>query len=221
MAAMSTRRAFAHSASRPAQRAWPSARVDADEFVPLPTDQAPPAQATLIAARVSGSPILFAHSILGVSAALATPTLHPAALVLVEPALYDLVRGNEAIERHISAVTEARSLAATGDLLGFWGIIRPLMFGGSFDAAHWETERPVAEHWARTPLPWGNGLREQMLQDTPILVVTGGWNDEYECIAERLVRLGAEHEVLEGAQHRPQDLPGFASVVDSFSASLD
>ncbi len=220
MATMRTRRTFAHSASRPASRAWPSAHAATDSFLPLPAELTPRNQASLLVEHADHRPVLFAHSILGVAAVLAAPALRPRALVLVEPALYDLVRGSEAIERHISAVTEARSRAACGDLRGFWAILRPLMFGGPFDSARWDAERAVAEHWAQTPLPWGNGLREGMLQGTPLLVATGGWNDEYEHIAQHLVTLGAEHVVLRGAEHRPQDLPEFPTAVDDFIARL-
>jgi len=39
-------------------------------------------------------------------------------------------------------------------------------------------------------------------------------------IAGLLAARGAEHVVLAGAQHRPQDLPAFAEVVQSFEDSL-
>jgi hypothetical protein len=48
----------------------------------------------------------------------------------------------------------------------------------------------------------------------PTLVVTGGWNDEYEAIASRIV--GARHVTLAGHGHRPQDHPDAAGVVRSF-----
>lgn len=169
----------------------------------------------------AGPTTLFAHSIGAVPAVLATASEpHGAALVLIEPALYDLVRGEPAIERHISAVTEARDQAADGNLRGFWSILRPLMFGGPFDAALWDEERSLAEHWASTNVAWGHGLRSELLDGIPTLVVTGGWNDEYELIAERLHARGADHTVLKGAAHRAQDVPAFADVVHDFEARL-
>lgn len=39
----------------------------------------------------------------------------------------------------------------------------------------------------------------------PTLVVTGGWNEEYEEIASALAQLGATHRRLTGFGHRVQD----------------
>jgi hypothetical protein len=46
------------------------------------------------------------------------------------------------------------------------------------------------------------------------LVVTGGWNDEYEAIASWIV--GARHVTLAGHGHRPQDHPDAVRVVRAF-----
>lgn len=59
-----------------------------------------------------------------------------------------------------------------------------------------------------------------MIIGSPTLVVTGGWNDEYETIARVLTEFGAGHHVLTGAEHRPQDLPTFAPAADAFMLSL-
>ncbi|MEV8171302.1 hypothetical protein [Microbacterium sp. NPDC077486] len=90
-----------------------------------------------------------------------------------------------------------------GDLFGFWSILRPLMFGGPSARERWEDERVVAQRWATTNLPWGHGIRERCLAGVPTLVVTGGWNEEYEIIASRLVDVGADHMMLPGYAHRP------------------
>lgn len=139
---------------------------------------------------------------------------------VVEPALYDIARGDAPIERHIAVVTEARSRAAEDDLYGFWALFRPLMFGGTLDREAWPDERAVAEHWATANLPWGHGIRECSLTGVPTLVVTGGWNEEYELIARRLVDVGAAHRVLPGFAHRPQDHPDFPAAVTTFEQSL-
>ncbi|GAB3631429.1 hypothetical protein GCM10027421_07820 [Microbacterium shaanxiense] len=152
--------------------------------------------------------------------AAASGRLDVAGLVLVEPALYDIARGEHAIERHIAIVTEARAQAAEGELHGFWAIFRPLMFGEAFDVDRWDAERAAAERWASSNVPWGHGVRSGMITGIPTLVVTGGWNDEYETIAGVLTRHGARHIVREGAAHRPQDLPGFATAVEEFLRSV-
>ena len=151
---------------------------------------------------------------------LAAGAMQPTGLVLVEPALYDIARARPVIERHIGIVTEARAQADAGNLRGFWAMLRPLMFGGPFDEGRWDDERPLAQRWAVTNLPWGHGVRDHMLDGIPTLVVTGGWNDEYEVIAGILAGRGARYVVLPGAQHRPQDLEEFAGVVADFEAEL-
>ena len=168
------------------------------------------------ALRERTAALVYAHSIGAVPAVLAARAMRAGGLVLVEPALYDVARGRAAIERHIGIVTEARARADAGDLRGCWAILRPLMFGGPFDAERWEAERPLATRWATTNVPWGHGVRTTMITGIPTLIVTGGWNAEYETIAERLSEEGAEHVVLAGAQHRRQDLPEFTRIVADF-----
>jgi hypothetical protein len=214
-------RVLLHSSQRAVERAWPSLSGASHRAAVMPVEASVAEQTTLVEAALdTGGAIVFAHSLLAVPAALASTTRRVAGLVLVEPALYDLARGTESIERHIGIVTDARDLAASGDLAGFWAMLRPLMFGGSFDPGRWPAEQPVAAFWAARDVPWGHGVRTRMIDGVPTLVVTGGWNDEYESIAEILSVGGAHHVVLTGAQHRPQDLPGFAPAVAEFERSL-
>ena len=214
-------RVFIHGAGRRGTAAWPHIAPDAGEFLSFSPESTVEEQVARLAKRVvTGHTIIYAHSIGAVPAVLAAVQRKPAALVLVEPALYDIARGDAAIERHIAVVTEARAQAAAGDLRAFWAIQRPLMFGGPIDFAEWERERPVAEHWASTNVPWGHGVRRGMLRDVPTLIVTGGWNEEYETIAAALADDGAQHTVLPGAQHRPMDLAEFLPTVLAFEESI-
>ncbi|WP_309129417.1 alpha/beta fold hydrolase [Microbacterium sp.] len=218
---MAFRRVFLHGAGRRGADAWPHADPAGGDFVTFAEGSSVAGQAESLVRHFSGDPALvFAHSIGAVPAVLAARRLRVAGLVLVEPALYDIARGHEAIERHIAIVTEARTLSESGDLRGFWAILRPLMFGGPYDAAAWEKEQRVAERWARTNLPWGHGVRPEMLAGIRTLVVTGGWNEEYETIAKALVSGGAEHVIADGAGHRAQDAEGFAPAVHEFESTL-
>lgn len=193
----------------------------ADAFIAFAPGSSIPQQVeTLIAQCGADRMLIFAHSIGAVPVVLAAARLNLAGLVLVEPALYDVARGEGPIERHIGVVSEARSQADAGDLRAFWSILRPLMFGGPLELAMWDRERSVAEHWATTNLPWGHGVRPNAVRGVPTLVVTGGWNDEYEIIARQLTREGAEHVVLPGAAHRPMDLPGFTDAVHDFRSRV-
>ena len=93
-------------------------------------------------------------------------------------ALYDLARGEHAIEAHIEAMTTARKLAHEGDLYGYWQIISPLMFEDAASPDRWVRERVVAERFAALPVPWKHAVTVATFAQTPTLVVTGGWNDE-------------------------------------------
>jgi hypothetical protein len=146
---------------------------------------------------------------------LALPRITVERLVLIEPALYDVARGDPAIERHVGAMERARARLAEGDLRDCWEIVRPLMFGSEFDPLAWDAERERAEAFAAVPSPWGHGIEAAAIAGIPTLVVTGGWNAEYEAIAQALAAAGADHRVLEGAGHRPQDLPGLARLLEA------
>ncbi|MEV4735317.1 MULTISPECIES: hypothetical protein [unclassified Microbacterium] len=218
---MPPRRLFIHSAERPVHSAWLHLDANPEQSLALDVGMSVQEQADAVrSGSRTESSLLFAHSIRAVPAVLAARSAHVSGLVLVEPALYDLARGVPSIERHIAIVSEARALASTGDLRGCWAMLRPVMFGGPFDEDLWATEAATAERWSTTPVPWGHGIRERMVAGIPILVVTGGWNDEYEAIAEILSSRGAEHVILPGAGHRPQDLPGLGPVVEEFESRL-
>lgn len=214
---------YIHGAERRGTAAWPALDHEQGSFLSFEPGSTIAEQADLLMkTRAERRNLFFAHSIGAVPAVLAAASgrLDIAGLVLVEPALYDIARGEAVIERHIAAVSEARCQAADGNLRGFWAILRPLMFGGGFDAARWDDERRVAEHWSTTNIPWGHGVRAEMLDGIPTLIVTGGWNEEYDLIAELLGARGAEHVVLTGAEHRAQDLPAFGDVVREFGTRL-
>lgn len=213
-------RLYVHSADRDGSSAWPSSGPGDAQYLPL--DLTLPLDA-LSAAPMDAAPrgaTVFAHSAAAVPVALAAARLSPRALVLVEPALYDIARGHPAIETHIAEIARAKVLADTGDLFGYWSVVRPLMFGGAADPARWESERAgVARFAARRP-PWGFGVDAAMLRGIPTLVVTGGWNAEYDAIAEVLERHGAHRRTLPGHGHRPQDHPDFAATVETFRADV-
>ena len=65
-------------------------------------------------------------------------------------------------------------------------------------------------------VPWGHGIEASAFAQVPTLVLSGGWNEEYETIAERLTDSGAAHVRLTGTKHRPQDHPAFESTVVDF-----
>lgn len=212
---------YVHGAGRVGHDAWPlMSRGDAvftELSHALPFEE----KARQVAAITPPRSVMVAHSAGAVTAALAIDRFDvaPDAVVLVEPALFDVARGSAAVERHIGLVTDARQHALEGDLFGFWEIMRPLFFGGPALAGAWADEQTTAEKLATMELPWGHGIAAGTFAQVPTLVVTGAWNDEYEEIADELTRHGARHVQLAGFEHRPQDSPDFADLVDDFVSS--
>lgn len=168
-----------------------------------------------------GDVVVIAHSLGAVPAALAhtAGNLTASHVVLLEPALYDIARGDDAIERHIMPMTEARECAETGDLFGYWQIVAPLMFGRSATRQNWQVEQSLAQRFADMDAPWGYGIEASVFAAVPTLVMTGDWNDEYEAIAEQMTLAGAVHVQVPGAKHRPQDHPDFESVLANFTGT--
>ncbi len=64
--------------------------------------------------------------------------------------------------------------------------------------------------------PWGTGLTAGRQLRVPTLVVTGGWSELYEEVAQGLVALGARHAVLPGRGHRVQDHPDAGRLLGGF-----
>lgn len=171
-------------------------------------------RAEIVAAATTDASVVVAHSHGAVPAVLALAIAPPRHLLLVEPALYDVARGHPAIEAHVDGMHRAQRALADDGVEGFWRIVRPLMFGGPFDAARWDAERATATWFAGVQVPWGHGIAADDVRGVPTTVVTGAWNAEYDAIADALGGAGADHVVLPGAAHRPHDLEAFAAVLD-------
>lgn len=225
-------RVYVHGAGRKGRDAWPSATPAKDSA--LSEDSARSEDSALfasldftkpmgdnvasLAGLAPGGCVIFAHSAgaVPVFLALAARALSPSALVLVEPALYDIARGHDAIEHHIETMNRARERARAGDLFGYWAIVRPLMFGGEAVPAQWDVERAIAASFEKKQPPWGFDVDASVIAAIPTLVITGDWNTEYETIADALVERGASHQKLRGNTHRPQDHPDFGATVEAF-----
>ena len=213
-------RFYVHGAGRSGREAWPKQSEAGAVFADHSACSATSAKADVVVEQCPGGEVVvIAHSLGAVPVALAhlAGNLTASHVVLLEPALYDVARGHAAVERHIGPMTEARERARTGDLFGYWQIVAPLMFGRTATRDSWGEDQGLAQRFADMDTPWGHGIQASVFAAVPTLVVTGGWNDEYEAIAERLALAGAEHAHLPGAKHRPQDHPGFESVVVEFT----
>lgn len=169
----------------------------------------------------AGPAVVVSHSLGAnvVALALSHGGLHASHLIFAEPALYDISRGNAAVEAYIAPMEEARSKASAGDLFGYWQIVKPIMFGGPAIAEEWSDEEAVAKEFSSHEEPWGQDIGPDFTEGIAALVVTGGWNEEYEAIADTLVTHGASKIVLPGYRHRVQDHPQFNEAVECFVKS--
>ncbi|MCY7402409.1 MAG: alpha/beta hydrolase [Nocardioides sp.] len=212
-------RLYVHGAGRAGREAWPEQpRADA-VFADHSACSRMRDKAELVGGQCPDEDVvLVAHSLGAVPAALAFTNRDITAshVVLLEPALYDIARGHDAIERHVAPMTVARERAESGDLFGYWQIVGPMMFGREAARDSWHEDQDLARRFADLEPPWGHGIEESAFATVATMVVTGDWNDEYEAIAGRLTRAGAVHVTLPGAKHRPQDHPGFERLLVEF-----
>jgi len=213
-----TMRVYLHGSGRSGRDAWPSAPAADAAFADVAAMDGNDAKIAELSRITPQGAVLFAHSAGAVPAVLAIDrkAVSVEALVLLEPALYDVARGMPAIEQHIDAITHARTLADAGDLYGFWREVRPVMFGGPAEQEKWAVEEALAARFASVELPWGHAVTPDMIEGVRTLVITGGWNAEYEAIADVLVTHAATHQQLVGNEHRPQDHPDFEAAVQRF-----
>lgn len=212
-------RLYVHGAGRTGADAWPSANHEDAVFAELDTTTPAAEQAVALARIQALAPAsVIAHSFGAVPLLIALRDGHVSMdhLVLAEPALYDIARGDPAIERHIAVMSKASQHAHEGDLVAYWRIVRPLMFGGPFEREKWNSEKTLARRFSRQTPPWGHGIAPEVIEPVHTLVLTGGWNAEYEAIASTLTDHGATHVRLEGNKHRVQDHPDFERVVADF-----
>lgn len=94
-------------------------------------------------------------------------------------------------------------------------------FGGDEPPARFTVDGEAAwlapfELLRRHRPPWETAMTPAALADlrVPLVVVTGGWSPLYEAIAVALADLtGGRHVQIEGAGHRPQDVPRFNDVL--------
>lgn len=173
------------------------------------------ASAQSLALRAADADGLVGYSFGAVSAAMAVGMEPPAALVLIEPALFQLARERPATSWLIDRL-EPIYLDASLDDETFGRRLLGALRGedpGPLLA-------PEALRWSRRTrlhgAPWRHPVDADCLAETRMLVLTGGWKDEYEEVAAALVELGAEHEVLAGHDHRVVDHPACSDRIREF-----
>ncbi|WP_347757038.1 alpha/beta fold hydrolase [Agrococcus sp. ProA11] len=155
----------------------------------------------------------------GVIAAMAACMEQPAALVLIEPALFQLARGRPATAALIERVEPLYLDAARSDEDFGQCLVHEL--------EDWDPTARVSPdglRWSRRSrlhgAPWRHPIDTGCLAETPMLVLTGGWRTEFEEVAAALVELGAQHEVLGGDGHRVTEHPACSERIRAFVESV-
>lgn len=219
---------FAHGSGQIGRDAFPQ-QVDAFPGAAFPVlpgygDDAPAvgdvaAAAHSLALESADAAGLVGYSFGGVSAGMAACLEQPAALVLIEPALFQLSRDRPATAAMIDRLEPVYLNAGMSDASfgrSFLHALRGEDPGalGSADALRWS--RRTRLHGA----PWRHPIDAACIAETPTLVLTGGWRDEYEEVAAALVELGAAHEVLAGHGHRVMDHPDCSERIRTFVTAV-
>ena len=135
-------------------------------------------------------------------------------LSLFEPACAHLARQARSVQslrRRFEPVVAMRDDHTVDDLTYFaafgtaMGSSRPLA----------PQTRSEARRLRRSPLPWEVAIPNGQLP-VPTLVVTGGWSDFYEDIADALAAKGAARHTLRGFGHAVINHPRAIDLVDEF-----
>lgn len=217
------RTVFVHGRGRSGVRAWPlqSEQSDPDHVFLERTGCAdqPQRDADRVLDALGGRGHVVAHSYGTVTAMLAAqrrPDLLRS-LVLIEPACFDLARGGRYVERHVSRLAPVFAVADDPGISGREFLERFAAGLGSpppqLDAG---TCEDVAARMRATPAPWEISLRDDTPRLVPTLAITGDRWPVYTEVAQALAAKGAQHLVLPGTGHRPQDTDEGAAAIARF-----
>jgi hypothetical protein len=227
---MTVRVVFVHGSGRVGREAWPlqaATHPDAN-FVVLPgfgphDDPVPGIDAAVdrIRSAVGDSAVVVASSFGAIPAA-RLATEHPAVtgLVLAEPALYAIARGESAVEGLIARMEPVYARGKSGPIGEFWSEAMTTLTGQPTPIPTNPADLDRASRFFAHGAPWDHEIDASALARIPVLVITGGWNQEYEEIAAVLAQHGAERRLLEGHGHRVADHPDFSRALDAFLARI-
>ena len=220
---------FVHGSGRSGSDNWP---VQADAFpdasylvMPGHGEESPRAtDMTDCVSRVldacGQAACVVAHSFGAIAAVLAAEQAPQRirGLILLEPALYSLARGRDAVDAHVAKMSPIFARAASQELGDFWADLMSALTGAPGRTPSDESERSQAERFRLQRPPWEFEISPRVFETVPTLVITGDWNREYEEIAEALQVLGARHEIVRGRGHRVQDVSRTNDLLAEFIA---
>ncbi len=178
-------------------------------------------EADWLAARVTRGTVLVGHSWSAV-AALATAVRVPElrGVVVIEPAATFVAPDHPDVRDHVRAMSPAFEEGLSREEFR-----RRFSAGMGFELPAPATARDerALELLRRHRPPWETALTAAALGDmqVPVAVVTGGWSPLYEAIGVAVAELtGGRHVRLEGAGHRPQDMPAFTEELQGWAGRL-
>ncbi|MGM1029871.1 MAG: alpha/beta hydrolase family protein [Actinomycetota bacterium] len=177
------------------------------------------AGAHALAMRAADADGLVGFSYGGVVATMAGSMEPPRALVLIEPALFQLSAHRPATARLIERL-EPIYLDATLTDATFERAFMIVLDGHDLGPAVTPTALRSSKRARLHGAPWRHPVEAAVIAETPTLVLTGGWNEEYEEVAAALVELGAAHEVLPGHGHRVIDHPDCSDRIRAFVTAV-
>lgn len=210
---------FVHGSGRSGALAWPGQALALDlrrrrcHFLDLGGLTEPDEQRGALLAALDGRGHVVAHAA-GAVAALRAAEHVPGAvrsLVLFEPAPVAAVRGGPEVEAHLARMAAVLADAADPRVRDGDVAVRYLTALGAPGAAIADPGDPALRALGRrlrrrTP-PWDVPTDPDVVGRVATLVVTGAWSPLHDEVADALAGRGAEHRVLRGYGHRPQDHP--------------
>lgn len=217
---------FAHGSGHAGRAAFPQqAAAFPDAAFPVlpgygdeePTVGDVAAGAQALALRAADALVGFSYG--GVVATMASSMEPPRALVLVEPALFQLSADRPATARLIERL-EPIYLDATLTDATFERAFTLALAGHDVGPAITPQALRSSKRARLHGAPWRHPVDPAVIAETLTLVLTGGWNPEYEEVAAALVGLGAAHEVLPGRGHRVIDHPECSERIRAFVATV-
>lgn len=200
------------SAGWPVQAADPSCtdwvfldRPEPTTEMPVPYDDAERDAGRIVEALGAGAHLV-AHSGGAVAALLAAERapgrVH--SMVLFEPACLGVARDGSAVQAMVADMTLVFDRAADPQLsdVEFTHLFLLAMGAPGADPSDPSTES-VGRRLRLSRPPWETPLTLGALRDCPTLVVTGGWSEAFDEVAEVLVDAGARAVVVPGSGHGP------------------
>jgi pimeloyl-ACP methyl ester carboxylesterase len=218
----SVRTVFIHGVGRSGEAAWPTqAAHSCDDWLFLDRESEgddPERDARRLSELISEEPVILAAHSYGAIAALLLTQRSPElvrALILFEPACLDLARGVSEVEDEIARMSPVMAAARDPSVsdLAYSSLFAEASGLPAPEIPAEVLEAEAARLRALAP-PWDTQLDRTAGVPVPTVVVTSGASALYEAVATALVERGAQHLIVSGSGHRPQDVTDVRALID-------